>query len=555
MSVKSLKRRIAKRLPVRAKVFLVNARAASFLVPESGSRRIKRSTAGSTLHPKPSMLVDSFDGWAERAEALRVATDALDRSQVEYALMPERYGTKTIVLKEQDKTTAIQALYEGLAADQAWLLSPVRDGAPRIERAMAVAKPSKKDVATVRKCHEFRLFSRKVSAGGQVLGKPTFGVLLSFWQPVFEDDLPRPDGYTYKIGTVLAPSPNGICAYLTPESWRDCLASSTRWPQAASHSHIYQITDPIDVVYTWVDGDDPVWQRRKNEALGHTDTAELNSTSVNVSRYVSRDELMYSLRSIELYANWVRNIYIVTDHQTPSWLDTSNPRIKVVNHEDIFADAGVLPVFNSHAIESQLHHIPGLSNKFLYLNDDVFFGRLVQPGDFFHSARIGKYFPSKACLDVAPASSRDLPVLSAAKNARQLIADEFGVTITNKFKHTPIALQRDVLYEMEERFPELFSEVAASKFRHPSDYSIASGLYHFYAFATGRSVPGSISYGYQDISKENLPLFLARVVARNPYAVFCLNDTDSTPEQLASLASQITQSMDQCYPFKSSFEK
>ena len=325
-------------------------------------------------------------------------------------------------------------------------------------------------------------------------------------------------------------------------------------PQQPRSRTSTRYTDPIDVVYTWVDGDDPVWQQRKNDALGITDTAQLNDTAVNASRFISRNELLYSLRSIELYANWVRNIYIVTDHQVPDWLDTANPRIKIVSHEDIFTDPDVLPVFNSHAIESQLHHIDGLSNKFLDLNDDVFFGGIVQPGDFFHSSRISKYFPSNACLDVAPASARDLPVLSAAKNARALIADEFGVTITNKFKHTPIALQRDVLYEMEERFPDLFKTVAASRFRHPDDYSIPSGLYHFYAFATGRAVPGHIKYGYQDISQENLPVFLARIVQNNPYRVFCLNDTATTPDQLELISLEVSKAMARCYPFKSEFE-
>lgn len=566
MSLKSLKKRIAKRLPVRVKVSIVGKRAQLL----AGGQKISRSARtliekssledkvpaiGSVLLPRPTEVVDHFDVWEERSSILAAVIRSLEAATIDYALLPEKYGSRTVIVGKPDKEKALECLATSLNSENAWLMSPIRAGKASKKASIVLSRASVRRKKAYGPCDEYRLFSNKVSGSGKILGKPSSGVTISFWRVVGDDTEPRPDGYTYEPGTLMAPSKNGICAYLSPHSWQAALSSTTRWPETASHPHIYQITDPIDVVYTWVDGDDSEWRRRKDEALGHTDTEALNSTAVSASRYVSRNELMYSLRSIEMYANWVRNIYIITDHQVPSWLDTSNPRIKIVNHEDIFNDPDVLPVFNSHAIESQLHHIEGLSNKFLYLNDDVLFGRVVQPGDFFHSERIGKYFPSKACLDVDPASARDLPVLSAAKNARQLIADEFGVTITNKFKHTAIALQRDVLYEMEDRFPDLFRAVEASKFRHPSDYSIPSGLYHFYAFETGRSVPGSILYGYQDISKENLPIFLDRIAHGSPYTVYCLNDTDTSPDQLASLSVQIKEAMDICYPFRSEFER
>ncbi|XMA37048.1 hypothetical protein O1157_11655 [Streptomyces albogriseolus] len=79
-----------------------------------------------------------------------------------------------------------------------------------------------------------------------------------------------------------------------------------------------------------------------------------------------------------MYAGFVRHVYIVTDGQTPEWLDADAPGITVVDHKDIFPE-GVLPVFNSHAIETRLHHIPGLSDHYLYFNDDVFVGRSVTP--------------------------------------------------------------------------------------------------------------------------------------------------------------------------------
>ena len=81
-------------------------------------------------------------------------------------------------------------------------------------------------------------------------------------------------------------------------------------------------------------------------------------------------------------APWIRNIYIVTNGQVPSWLDTSNPRIRVVTHREIFHDQSALPTFSSPAIEFNIHHIPELSEYFIYFNDDVFLGSPVYPYDF-----------------------------------------------------------------------------------------------------------------------------------------------------------------------------
>jgi hypothetical protein len=72
-----------------------------------------------------------------------------------------------------------------------------------------------------------------------------------------------------------------------------------------------------------------------------------------------------------MHAPWVRTIYIVTASQVPIWLNTSHSRVRIVDHKDLFPEpATQLPTFNSLAIESVLHRIPGLSEYFLYFNND-----------------------------------------------------------------------------------------------------------------------------------------------------------------------------------------
>jgi len=103
------------------------------------------------------------------------------------------------------------------------------------------------------------------------------------------------------------------------------------------------------------------------------------------SRFADRDQLRYSMRSLEKYAPWVRRVYLVTNGQIPHWLDLEHPRVSVVSHEEIFDDGDCLPPFSSPAIEANLHKIPGLSDRFLYFNDDFFLSKPVLPDDFYSS--------------------------------------------------------------------------------------------------------------------------------------------------------------------------
>ncbi|XP_037552157.1 N-acetylglucosamine-1-phosphotransferase subunits alpha/beta [Nematolebias whitei] len=128
---------------------------------------------------------------------------------------------------------------------------------------------------------------------------------------------------------------------------------------------------------------------------------------VSASRFEDNEELRYSLRSIEKHAPWVRHIFIVTNGQIPSWLNLDNPRVSVVTHKDIFLNHTHLPTFSSPAIETHIHRVPGLSQKFIYLNDDVMFGKDVWPDDFYSHSKGQKVYltwPVPNCAEGCPGS-------------------------------------------------------------------------------------------------------------------------------------------------------
>ncbi len=137
----------------------------------------------------------------------------------------------------------------------------------------------------------------------------------------------------------------------------------------------------IDLVYLWVDGSDPKWIAKKNKFLPRD--KQLPLEIAGDCRYVDHDELKYSLRSVERFAPWINHIYIITDGQRPSWLSEECSKVTIVDHSQII-DPSLLPIFNSTILELFAHKIEGLSEHFLYANDDMLFGREVDPSFFFY---------------------------------------------------------------------------------------------------------------------------------------------------------------------------
>jgi hypothetical protein len=148
-------------------------------------------------------------------------------------------------------------------------------------------------------------------------------------------------------------------------------------------------THPIDVVYTWVDSSDLNWQQQRD--MYYKDVSEFGESDDNTEwRYPDVKnpdiELDMSLKLLFKYAKWVRNVYIVaSDGQVPSCINKHNGKIKVVHHSEIWPKDMLddLPVFNSHAIEANLHRIPGLSELFIYFNDDMYLGDYLDKSDCF----------------------------------------------------------------------------------------------------------------------------------------------------------------------------
>ncbi|GAA0373402.1 stealth family protein [Micromonospora gifhornensis] len=505
-----------------------------------------RAAVTADREPRIALVAAEVTPLLARTENLRAVTTALDEAGVEFFRVRGTSERSSVVAVDAADRDRVYAALSAACARAPGYVTQVRTGGESPPAAGFEPKVWKR----LAEASVLRLTWYWTDPRHRLVLGQAYGCEVEFW--------------AHQGATLVAPRPNLVAeevvaaepSVVASESLFTRLMPATTTATARTKPPFAgrrpdDVTFPIDVVYTWVDGTDPDWLRRRAAVAG----VPYHGEAANAARFLSRDELRYSLRSLHLYAPWVRDVYVVTDDQVPPWLEETAPGIRVVSHREIFADTSTLPTYNSHAIESQLHHIDGLSEHFLYFNDDVFLGSEVLPSDFFLANGISRFFPSPALVPPGAATAEDIPSSAAGKNNRALIAARFGTVLTQKMKHMPHALRRSVLYEIEETFSTAHRQTAGSRFRSMTDISIASSLHHYYAFHTGRAVPGNLRYSIAELSHPDTPGRLAHLLARRDRHVFCLNDAFSTEEDLADQLKVVIPFLDTYFPVASPWER
>jgi len=238
--------------------------------------------------------------------------------------------------------------------------------------------------------------------------------------------------------------------------------------------------DPIDVVYTWVDDGWPGYRELLGRHASSRHDLNPNRTRDNLQT------LKYSLRSLAAFAPWVRRVYLVTCRpQAPSWLNASV--VRVVHHDE-FMPRDHLPTFNSFAIVSNLHRLPDLARRFVYVEDDRVFGRAVGADDFFDEAgRVRVYEALRGTPGGDARSGHASPWNLALAYSNALLDARFGRRSRRQLKFAPLAVDRDRWIEMIDAWPEAFARTSASRFRAARNVA-PEHLYPHFALAAGHGV-------------------------------------------------------------------
>jgi len=290
-------------------------------------------------------------------------------------------------------------------------------------------------------------------------------------------------------------------------------------------------TEPIDVVFTWVDGSDPLWAAKKE--LYERQQPDALFWGVRARRFRNRNELKYALRSVHSFAPFVRHIFIVTDNQRPSWLK-DHPKVTLVFHKEIFLKKEYLPVFNSEAIEANLHRIPGLSERYVYCNDDFFLGRKASPGDFFTKDGKMKFFEA---FEQVPSGLRRAQekdgYIRSAWNTSQALKRVYGDDKTQYFlRHAPYTMRKSVVKHAEKTFPTLFQKNSASRFRSADAYRIACCLIQYVGLYTDMARPCTCDcyfFPFTDNRSSN-SRHMEQLLERRPL-FFCVQDEADKAER------------------------
>lgn len=245
-------------------------------------------------------------------------------------------------------------------------------------------------------------------------------------------------------------------------------------------------SSPIDAVVTWVDGTCPFFINQKEHyALQHLGE-QYSKEETSQHRYDTGEDLTICLLSIISFAPYIRKIFIVTN-ESPRCLDEvifqRHPewrmRIECVKHSVIFEGfEEYLPTFNSLSIETMLHRIPGLSERYIYFNDDFFLVRKTYPQDFFCDGlpKISGYLTSTRSLAVKydsykARSSKTVGFVIPMVNAAILANTE---DCFPRLYHSPYVFRKSVLELFFKKYPDLIRHNIAHRFRDYEQFSTAA---------------------------------------------------------------------------------
>lgn len=325
----------------------------------------------------------------------------------------------------------------------------------------------------------------------------------------------------------------------------------------------------IDFVITWVDGSDPEWLAEKekyNPKFG-ADAREI--------RYRDWGLLKYWFRGVEEYASWVNHIYFVTYGHVPKWLNLDNPKLTVVKHED-FIDKKYLPTFNCNPLELNFHRIKGLSEKFVYFNDDMFILNKVAPEDFFQGdlpkdiavlggpagedytyfsiiendlKLIGKYYKTS---DIKMHFKKFVSPKIGLYNLRTLFSLPWHRIIGFYERHHATPLLKSTYETLWQKEPELLKEVTSHRFRTDSDLN--QYIFKYWQFCEGTFVQSRINKIAVRPLDEKCNL---NNINLNKYPLVCLNDSDNDvgEERYSTVRNEVRVYLNSILPDKSSFEE
>ena len=314
------------------------------------------------------------------------------------------------------------------------------------------------------------------------------------------------------------------------------------------------MTEPVDLVYTWVDDQWPGYLELLRSHAGIRHDLNPNRTRDNL-------ELMrYSLRSVARYMPWVRNVHVLTCRpQVPLWLDEDHPRVRVTHHDEVM-EPRVVPTFSSFAIITHLTRLPGLSPRFVYMEDDMLLAAPVAISDLADERGRLRVFPrfKRTAAAKLRGDARVSPWNASLAHANHLLDERFGRARRRAVNHVPLLIDGDLWNDMLADWPDAIEHTRTSRFRRTGNVA-PEYLYPHYALARRRAVAASLRDTYRTsfyfpLENRLWQVRLQRMAAERLQPKFVtMNDNfDANPNP--RVVSYVRRMLERWYPQPSPFE-
>ena len=330
----------------------------------------------------------------------------------------------------------------------------------------------------------------------------------------------------------------------------------------------YHQMEKIDFVILWVDDTDPEWQ----SVYSHYSKLEFGDARSVCFR--DWGTLKYWFRGVECFTPWVNKVFFVTCGHYPEWLNLDCQKLRFVKHSD-FIPSEYLPTFSSHTIELNLHRIDGLSDKFVYFNDDTFIINNTPQSRFFKDGvpcdmavlnaiqPIGTAFEHIKANNIALINKIFHKKETIRKNWTKWFNPVYGTELLRTFgllgfpyftgfldPHLPNPFLKKSFADVWNTFEESLHKTCLHKFRSIED--VNQYIIRYVQLLHGDFHPINIKKTSVALPVNNNLNRLSDIIKHQSKSIVCINDSDV--DDFNNYRKQLINAFESILPNKSLFE-
>lgn len=238
----------------------------------------------------------------------------------------------------------------------------------------------------------------------------------------------------------------------------------------------------------------------------------------NGSRFRDWDNFRYNIEGVLRYMPWISCIYIIIENEDQIPEDIKDDKIEYVFHKDIIPQR-FLPTYNSNVIELFMHKIKGLSEFFIYSNDDIFALNSMSIDDFYDNEGKPRMKLSKKTFNLIDNMYKY--ILNNSLNAAHMAYDkEKAVDYVYFTEHNMTAMRKSTWEMLWDKIGDHL-EKSCTEFR--TSKNIGQDIFSFYHYITSDYAYAKRKNMYFSFKKRKISDLKKYVLSPDIQSI-CIND-------------------------------